>query len=103
MIVSDGGPAYDYYVNILTKNCGGDYKFIKTEKLIIGELAHPGSVQKFDIEPEVGKSFTINNGSWRTSTVMKIVSDSVFLTKNSAYAIHEVDKLRHQKLNDLGI
>jgi hypothetical protein len=99
MLVSDGGPIYDYYIDILKKRCGDDYSYLKTEKFII-EDSH---VQKFDSDPEVGKTFTINNGSWQTSTVTRIVSDSVFITKNSVYAIHEVDKLRHQKLNDLGI
>lgn len=103
MVVVDGGPVYDYYIDILRKSCGNDYKYLKTEKLIVGAVSHPKSVQKFDSEPEVGKAFTINNGSWQTSTVTRIVSDSVFITKNSVYAIHEVDKLRHQKLNDLGI
>jgi hypothetical protein len=103
MVVSDGGPVYDYYIDILKKRCGDDYSYLKTEKFIIGEVSHPKSVQKFDSDPEVGKTFTINNGSWQTSTVTRIVSDSVFITKNSVYAIHEVDKLRHQKLNDLGI
>jgi hypothetical protein len=102
MVVSDGGPVYDYYIDILRKSCGDDYKYLKTEKLI-GAVSHPKSVQKFDSEPEVGKAFTINNGAWQTSTVTRIVSDSIFITKNSVYAIHEVDKLRHQKLNDLGI
>ena len=31
------------------------------------------------------------------------VFESVFLTKNSVYAIHDVSKLREKRLNDLGI
>ena len=113
MVVCNGGPVFDYYVDILRDKCGDDYKYLRTDQAIIGkpEVYKGMSNGKFKIdnklvgvmndEPMVGISFNI--GSWHTSTVMRIIDESVFLTKNSVYAIHDVSKLREKRLNDLGI
>ena len=112
MIVYDGGPLFDHYVSILKEKCG-EYKYLKTQKSIVGVPNNrPGRFAKFekpsdtlkgiaDGEPEVGKSYTVD--SWRTSTVEKIIDDDILITRNSVYAIHNVEKLRDKKLNDLGI
>lgn len=112
MVVFDGGPLFDHYVSILKENCD-DYSYLKTQKSIVGRPSNrPDRFSKFekpsdtlkgrpDGDPEVGKSYTVD--SWRTSTVEKIIDDDILITKNSVYAIHNVEKLRDKKLNDLGI
>lgn len=112
MVVFDGGPLFDHYVSILKEKCG-EYKYLKTQKSIVGTPNNrPGRFAKFekpsdtlkgrpDGDPEVGKSYTVD--SWRTSTVEKIIDDDILITRNSVYAIHNVEKLRDKKLNDLGI
>ena len=113
MVVYDCGPIYDYYVNILKEECKNDYSFLKTEKSIIsdrfstrvaGRIGEGHSyVGKFDDDPQVGKSFTLNNGSWGTSVVINIIDEDIIITKNSIYAIHNISKMRDKKLKDLGI
>jgi len=113
MVVYDCGPIYDYYVNILKEECKNDYNFLRTEKSIIsdrfstrvaGRIGEGDSyVGKFDDYPQVGKSFTLGNGSWSTTTVINIIDENIIITKNSIYAIHDVSKMRDKKLKDLGI
>jgi hypothetical protein len=113
MVVYDCGPIYDYYVSILKEECKNGYNFLKTEKSIIsdrfstrvaGRIGEGDSyVGKYDDPPRVGLSFTLGNGSWSTSPVVNIVDDNIIITKNSIYAIHDISKMRHRKLKDLGI
>ena len=112
-VVFDAGPIFDYYVNILREECKDDYSFLKTAKSIISErfstrvAGRVGEghsyVGKFDDYPQVGKSFTLGNGSWSTTTVINIIDENIIITKNSIYAIHDVSKMRDKKLKDLGI
>lgn len=113
MVVYDGGPLFDHYVSILKEKCSDEYSYLKTQKSIVGTPSNrPDRFSKFekpsdtlkgrpDGVPEVGKSYTVD--SWRTSTVEKIIDDDILITRNSVYAIHNVEKLRDKKLNDLGI
>lgn len=113
MVVYDCGAIYDYYVNILREECENDYNFLKTEKSIIserfstrvaGRIGEGHSYKgKFDDDPQVGKSFTLNNGSWSSTVINKIVDNNIIFTNNSIYAIHDVSKMRDRKLKDLGI
>jgi hypothetical protein len=114
MIVSDGGSLFDYYISILRKNCESDYNFLKTKKSIVGTpqifrsslLGHkPVDTLKgiSDGDPIVGLPYTINNGSWYTSKIEKIIDDYILITKNSVYAIHNISDFRDKKLNDIGI
>jgi hypothetical protein len=113
MVVFDAGPIFDYYVNILREECKDDYSFLKTAKSIISErfstrvAGRVGEghsyVGKFDDYPQVGKSFTLGNGSWSTTTVINVIDENIIITKNSIYAIHDVSKMRDKKLKDLGI
>jgi hypothetical protein len=113
MVVFNGGPVFDHYVNILKEKCGDEYKYLKTDQAIVGTptvwVSSLGYKQTkilkglSDGEPTIGNVYTINNGSWHTSTVMKIIDEDIIITKNSVYAIHDVSKLREKKLNDLGI
>ena len=113
MVVYDGGPLFDHYVSILREKCGDEYKYLKTQKSIVGTPdTRPDRFSKFDkpsdtlkgiqnADPVVGESYGI--GNWYTSTVNKIIDDDILLTRNSVYAIHNVEKIRDKKLNDLGI
>lgn len=113
MIVYDAGPIYDHYVNILREECKNDYSFLKTAKSIIsdrfstmvaGKIGEGNSyIGKYDGPPQVGRSFTLNNGSWSTSSIINIIDDDIIITKNSIYAIHNISKMRDRKLKDLGI
>ena len=106
ILIVNSGEIFDYYVSILKKNCENEYSFLKTDKSIVGTP----NVFRRDIlkgtsdgDPIVGKPYTISNGVWHTSTVIKIVNDNVLITKNSVYAIHNISEMREKKINDLGI
>ena len=113
MVVFDGGPLFDHYVSILREKCGDEYKYLKTQKSIVGTPdTRPDRFSKFDkpsdtlkgiqnADPVVGESYGI--GNWYTSTVNKIIDDDILLTRNSVYAIHNPSKIRDKILNDLGI
>lgn len=113
MVVSDGDQLFDYYISILRQNCD-EYSFLKTTKSIIGKPQsfrsslvgnQPVDTLKgiSDGDPVVGQSFTINNSSWGTSKVKKIVDDCIIITKNSVYALHHPQNVRDKKLKNLGI
>jgi hypothetical protein len=112
MIVSDGGELFDYYISILRKNCD-EYGYQKTTKSIIGR---PHTFRRWDGlfnedtlkgisdgNPIIGQSFTINNSSWYTSKVEKIIDDFIIITNNSVYAIHNLSDVRNKKINNLGL
>lgn len=113
MVVYDGDQLFDYYVSILMQNCN-EYSFLKTTKSIIGKpLFFRSSLlgNQFmdtlkglsDGDPVVGQSYTINNSSWYTSKVEKIIDDCIIITKNSVYAIHNLSDVRQKKLDGLGL
>lgn len=56
-----------------------------------------------DGNPIVGKPFTINNSSWHTSVVVDVISDNLFITKNSVYLLYDKSVDRDNKLKELGI
>lgn len=114
MTVFNGGPIIDYYVNILKENCGNDYVYLSTDQSIVGtpevfRSSLLGNVKEkrlkgtYDGDPEVGSIFTIDNGAWHTSTVLKVIEEDIIITKNSVYAIHDISKMRNKRLKDLGI
>lgn len=113
MIVSDGEKLFDYYINILRSNCD-DYNYLKTTKSIVGKPQtfrsslvgnQPVDTLKglSDGDPIIGQSYTINNSSWYTSKVEKIIDGCIIITKNSVYAIHNISDVREKKLGDLGL
>ena len=108
MIVYNGGPIFDHYVSILKEKCGDEYKFLKTDKNIIGGPHRyiPGNIDnrlfgELDGELVIGMSFTV--GSWHSSIVQKIINKNIAITSNSVYAIHNLSEFRENRLNDLGI
>jgi hypothetical protein len=111
MVVNNGGVLFDYYVSILRENCEDDYSFLKTEQSIIGypQLFRTPHKQSDTIKgisdgnPIVGVPYTINNGSWHTSKVEKVMDGCVLITKNSVYAIHNLSDFRNKKIEDLGL
>lgn len=56
-----------------------------------------------DGDPIIGKPFTINNSSWHTSAVVDIISNDLFITKNSVYLLYDKSIDRDNKLRELGI
>lgn len=113
MVVYNGGPIFDHYVSILKEKCGDEYKYLKTDKSIVGTPSdRPDRFSRFDKpsdtlkgiqnkEPKIGESYGI--GNWYTSTVNKIIDEDILITRNSVYAIHNPSKIRDKILNDLGI
>ena len=110
MVVFDGGKLFDYYVNGLIVNCG-EYSYQRTAQSIVGSpfSFRPGVKSEnilkgiSDGEPIIGQSYTINNSSWHTSKVERIIDGCVLITKNSVYAIHNLSDIREKKLKDLGL
>jgi len=114
MVVYDGGPLFDYYVNKLRESCKDEYSFQKTAQSIVG---YPNVFRSSlvgnqpttslkgisDGEPQIDHIYTINNSSWHTTKVIKIIDGCVLITKNSVYAIHNLSDLRENKLGELGL
>jgi len=111
MVVFDGGHIFDHYVSILKEKCGDEYKYLKTAQSIVGSpfSFRPGVKSEnilkgiSDGEPIIGQSYTINNSSWHTSKVERIIDGCILITKNSVYAIHNLSDIRDKKLKDLGL
>lgn len=116
MVVYDGGPLFDYYVNKLKENCEDKYSFQRTAQSIVGYpiVANVGVLKRVnqptnqlkgisDGFPIVGQPYTINNSSWHTSEVIKIIDGFIIMTKNSVYAIHNLSNIRENKLGELGL
>lgn len=110
MVVFDGGKLFDYYIDILKKNCD-EYSYQKTAQSIVGSpfSFRPGVKSEnilkgiSDGEPIIGQSYTINNSSWHNSKVERIIDGCILITKNSVYAIHNLSDVREKKLKDLGL
>jgi hypothetical protein len=110
MVVFDGGKLFDYYVNGLIVNCG-EYSYQRTAQSIVGSpfSFRPGVKSEnilkgiSDGEPIIGQSYTINNSSWHTSKVERIIDGCILITKNSVYAIHNLSDVREKKLKYLGL
>lgn len=114
MIVSDGGKLFNYYVNRLIVNCCDEYSYQRTTQSIVGypnvfrsSLVGNQPTNELkgisDGDPIVGQSYTINNSSWHSSKVERVIDDCIIITKNSVYAIHSISDIRDKKLKDLGI
>jgi len=108
MVVYNGGPIFDHYVSILREKCGDEYKYLKTDRKIVGgpHSYRPGNNDarlfgELDGELVIGMSFTV--GSWHSSIVQKIINKNIVITNNSVYAIHNLSEFRENRLNDLGI
>lgn len=108
LVATDGDEIYNYYLQILKKN-RPQFRYQKTVQSIVGYVViswlekNKTLIGKCDGNPIVGKPYTINNSSWHTSTVEDIIEESVLITKNSIYAIHNLSKIRDKKINDLGL
>jgi len=110
MVVINAGEPCDTYAKILRERCSEEYDFIKIEKAIIGTQrmsmrshVYEGYSIKgvLDGSPKIGESLAL--GRWRTSKVYRIIGESIVITENSVYAIHDLALIREKKLNDLGI
>jgi hypothetical protein len=108
MIVSNGGPIFDHYVNIIIKELSDDYVLLKTEKSIVGGpfSYRPGNnngrlIGELDGPIVIGMSFAVEN--WHSSVVERVIDDTIVITKNSVYAIHDISNLRDKKLQYLGL
>lgn len=116
LLASDGGSLYEHYISLLVKNCSSDkYNFIESQKVIIGEpwslTVHKTKVSQLsdvlkgtsDGDPLIGKPYSISGGFWKTTEVIEVISDCVFITKNSVYAIHDIMNFRNRKIGELGV
>ncbi len=109
MVVFNGGPIFNHYVEVLKEKCGDKYKYLKTDKSIVGSIESGSLVSKKsetlkgiqNDEPKIGTSYGV--GNWYTSIVNDIIDDNILITRNSVYVIHDISKIREKRLNDLGI
>lgn len=114
LIITDGGPIINHYNDILFENCSNDFKIQRSSGGIVQEKRfgdmvrgkiYNGEGRKGieDGSPIVGESYTLDNSSWHTSRIERVIDDCIIITKNSVYAIHSISDLRDKKLNNLGI
>lgn len=114
LIITDGGPIINHYNDILFENCSNDFKIQRSSGGIVQEKRfgdmvrgkiYNGEGRKGieDGSPIVGESYTLDNSSWHTSRIERVIDDCIIITKNSVYAIHSMSDLRDKKLNNLGI
>lgn len=108
MIISDGDAIIDFYVSIYLNNYNKEeYSILRTTADIVGKAFINGLNRTIpvsgivDDNPEIGKSFTINNSSWHTSMVNEIFENCIIVTRNSIYAIHNESNMREMKLNKI--
>lgn len=79
--------------NGLDKN-GTISGYITYDQLSVGKSLCLYEVIDFD---------NITTPIWTTSLIKYILSDNIFITNNSVYAIHDLIKMRNDKLNIIGI
>lgn len=97
---SDCDSISKYYTSILTSKCRPDYNFITIT--YVGRIFKSGKfIGVADDEPKIGETFKMDNYSWQTSVVNRVVNDNIIITKNSVYALHNISLMRDQKLNKL--
>ena len=106
-LVSDGGPQFDYYKQILIEKAANQFEFYDTLQIFVGSpVPLKINFQLFgipDSPPLVGQPFSINKRTWRTTIVKSIIDDKIIITKNSVYAIHDISEVRNQKIQQLGL
>ena len=114
MILDSDDPVVVHYLSIFKDYCKyyWSVSLLKTSESIIrpsGEDLYRLNMTKksknvkgrIDDEPQIGKSFTINNSSWHTSLVENIIDGNIIVTRNSVYALHDIGTMREQKLKTL--
>jgi hypothetical protein len=111
-VVTEAGSTYDWYLDILKKKLSDcifserrrEMPLERFSTRVAGVVAIGYSIKgKFMTPPQVGQAFTLNAGTWKTSTVLEIIDEDIIITKNSIYAIHHPQKMRDKKIEDLGI
>jgi hypothetical protein len=85
-----------YYTDILVNNYK-EYGYQKTNG-IIRDKRYKGIP---DFEPKVGESFTLDETKFWTSEVIRIIDDKILITRNSVYALHDISKLREEKIGKI--
>lgn len=110
LVVRNGGPIIDCYVNILKEKCGSEYTYIMTEKSICGTienfkgssllgLARVNSIKGIERhQPIIGIGYFV--GDWSTLTVKNIVDDNILLTDFAVYVIHDISKVRDWRIKN---
>lgn len=86
----------NYYIDILINNYK-EYRYQKTNG-IIRDKRYKGIP---DGEPKVGESFTLDGSRFWTSEVIRVIDDKILITRNSVYALHDISKLREEKIKKI--
>ena len=119
LTITDGGEIVDYYLDIFLRNMQDELRengvgIQKTAGGIVSATPHFGDIIKGKVptgkgrkgiedgEPIVGQPYLLKDG-WHTSRVDKVIEGCVLITRNSIYAIHNLQNIRNRKLDDLGI
>ncbi len=106
-IVCDGGHIFDFYNQILIKHTSSIFEFYETEQIFVGGPFPYNSPKKLvgvlSCIPLAGQPITMNQKTWQSSIVTSIINDCIIVTRNSVYALHNLSKLRDDKIQQLGI
>src|ERR1035437_2771630 len=100
-----------YYISVLRDSVKDRYILMKTKGIVRqpnlnGDWFNTPSMPVIGVsdgDPIIGSAFTINNSHWHTSSVLEIIEEDIFITKNSVYLIYNKSKERDKKLKNLGI
>ena len=89
MVVFNGGPIFDHYVEVLKEKCGDKYNYLKTNQSIVGTVevfrsSLIGHKKAYTLkgfqndEPKIGLSYGVQD--WYTSTVNDIIDGNILIT-----------------------
>ncbi len=113
LMVDEDDDINKYYVNIVREHFKDTHMIMKSSGIIrqptwssyntfVGMTERP-VIGIPDGEPIIGKSFTINNSSWHTSEVKKIIENDILVTRNSVYLLYNKSNHRDRIIKDLGV
>ena len=113
LMVDEDTDINKYYVNILRENLKDAYMIMKSSGIIrqptwskyntFTGISEKPIIGIPDGDPIIGKSYTINNSSWHTSSVKMIIENTILVTKNSVYLIYSKSNHRDRIIKDLGV
>jgi hypothetical protein len=100
-LMKDTNQVTEFYTSLLEHELAKD-KSTSTITIVRDQFRQDLPDEEFEVSTaEIGKSFKLSNGIWRTSKVIAIINDMIFMTHNSVYALHNKQKFRSITLGKL--
>jgi len=97
LIFSKPDPPIGYYTEVLRKASKERYNFLRTNGIIRQDIGYSYGFYDLIEFPKIGDCFNIGDKGWKTTKVTDIISESIFITENSVYAIHNIELYRRQR------